>query len=152
MVFKGLPLPPRNLPTDSLCSQIPLGLVTSLSDLHPDLRLSSPGPASPSPASPFPPFQGCQTYMLAEGFLCSVPLPPLLTFQSHYQLPYNPISAPACWRAQPTQASFGRFYTLYKDSYSENASFHPHSIISCPALVLSFGFVVTILAVEEEGT
>lgn len=75
-----------------------------------------PWPCLPRPCLPLPPFRGCQTYMLAEGFPCSVPLPPLLTFQSHYQLPYNPVSAPACWRAQPTQASFGRCYTLYKDS------------------------------------
>ena len=39
-----------------------------------------------------------------------------LTSQSDYQLPYNPVSAPACWRTQPTQASSGGFYTLYKDS------------------------------------
>ena len=71
-------------------------------------------PLLPWSCLPLLPFHGCQTYLLAKGFPCWVPLPPPLTFQSHYQLPYNPVSAPAYWRAQPTQASFGGCYTLYR--------------------------------------
>lgn len=110
-VIKGLPLPLRNLPWQTVSAAKPTLVWSPLCQIC----VQTWGSASlvlPPPA----PSHGCQTHVLAKGFPCSVPLPPPLTSQSHYQLPYNPVSAPACWRTQPTQASSGGLYTLYKDS------------------------------------
>lgn len=59
--------------SDSLCSQILLGLVMSLSALCPDLRI-----ALPESCSPLLPFHSCQSCTLAKGLTpcyLSKPLP-----------------------------------------------------------------------------